>query len=1500
MKKVLLILIVIFSYSFLCFAQNNNTELGQKFLFDFKTLNQQKSNLRSAGVFSIQLPVEGEYRTFLLKENTLSGNSETISTYDGKTDSGRYRIKLSIFPDHIEGIISTPISGYYVFEPVDIEDGIYRIYNLSEVPRENGECRENDFLPAAVPESQSNLRATQADVFPFGSSLRVFRMAAAATGEMTTIYGSKAAAIAQIISITHSLNMIYEQELAISFSLIGKTTDGTIIWDDPATDPFTPPGGGGASAVASQDGFTIMSTGALSYSEYDVGHTFHTLSGSGGGYSISGEAGPIPCNDTYKALGWTQWTYGAPLGAIVNIIAHEVGHQFSAMHTYNSTSTSFCANGWSDGNAVEPGGGSTIMGYNSNCTGQTLTGDYNLSYFHYKSIETIQNYLATTAKCYTLQSTGNTPPVANAGTDITIPKSTPFWLNGTASDADGNLLTYTWEQNDAALSTNKGALGTMLGTGGISAINSTDGPLFRSEKSLNTDRTFPKLKFILNNANQPNDIEGEALPGVARTMKFRFTVRDGYDGVNSAGITVTVADVGPLAVTYPNGSESLNANSSVTAKWTNTTSSLSPTVDVLLSVDGGMTFPYVLAKNTTNNGSANVTIPNVPGTTQARIKVVAVLNANANFFDISDGNFTINSSCQTYGSMPCFGSDVEAMEGSAALNLNLSAALPAQVQNMLVMNVGAAANGYLYYWNTSRTACDDKGINPGSGSYFTNIRLSPAYKFRVAKTGNYIITNQSSNALILTLFNSETRSCLTFISSTASWSSTTPGQYDYSYSYSMTVSLDECTDYYLYGNAGSDLSGTNISIAGPGDVYSESTPPAGTDYTYIAVSKSDNVIKAVSPTGDFTTLAAGDYRIYGVSYPTSAASSIKGNTLSYIQSTFCAVASMNFINMTVLGTSPIIITWTPLLSSTDWNTTNNWDPHKIPTITDDVIIPKRTSYPILQASDNATVNSITFAPGAELGRQDLLTYNKAFVQLDFSKGSTRDRWWMLTSPLQQLFAGDFSFGGLPGMDFKAFAKGSNSKTAWVSFSEGIAKEFGAGENFEIWLSSTDLDISNSSIIKGLNASNPKGIITLPYFEDPNEKNVHYTQIYTDNNDGTGTSTFYGKTNTFERTTNIVGLVTRILSKANRLTDLDVNHEFKKSFDFVPGLQGQACYAAMGNPFMSSINFNQLQIDNNFISESYWIWVGPGAESGGGYACYNTTAGLAGNTVLLDLDQYISPMQSFIVEMQTQTETNKVITFNIDNINATGQNANAGLRAAAQSKDLLEIIASTPQSAVRAAIASRKDGSTIFNRKDAHKLFAGINDLPDVYLLKPDANNNAVAVGADILNEIKEDVVIPLGISTTYEGSITLSFAGMDAYNARIFLIDNSTPDKKEIELTGKAKYEYTFDYQPEKVNGTAVSNESRFSIRLSPANVTGIESVTPNNILVYSRSTGTIQAVSGELIQQMSVFDIQGRIINDNTSVNSYEYAVTNLVTGVYIVKVVTKNEVKTVKIVVR
>ena len=425
--------------------------------------------------------------------------------------------------------------------------------------------------------------------------------------------------MAEITTAINRVAGIYQREVAVTFQLIANNED--IIYTNGITDPYDNNNG---SAMLGQNQANLDNPAIIGSANYDVGHVFST---GGGGVAWLG----VPCVAGQKARGVTG--LGSPVGDpfYVDYVAHEIGHQFAANHTFNGNSGSCAGSQWNDSTAYEPGSATTIMGYAGICSPQNIQNNSD-DYFHGISFDEIVAYTTTGQgnSCAAVSSTGNTPPTVEAGSPYSIPLNTPFTLTGSATDPDGTAsLTYNWEEFD-------------LGPTGAPNSPSGNAPIFRSfSPTTSPSRTFPQISDIVNNTQTL----GELLPSYARAMNFRLTVRDNQamgGGVANDNTTVTaVAGTGPFLVTAPNTAVTWTGNTNENVTWNVAGTNLAPiscaNVNISLSTDGGFTYPTSLAMNTANDGSASVLVPNI-STSNARVRVACAGNI---FFDISNANFNI-------------------------------------------------------------------------------------------------------------------------------------------------------------------------------------------------------------------------------------------------------------------------------------------------------------------------------------------------------------------------------------------------------------------------------------------------------------------------------------------------------------------------------------------------------------------------------------------------------------------------------------------------------------------------------------------------------------------------------------------------------------------------------------------------------------------------------------------------------------------------------------------
>jgi subtilisin-like proprotein convertase family protein len=464
--------------------------------------------------------------------------------------------------------------------------------------------------------------------------LRTYRLAQSCNAEYGNIFAGtgtdaqkRANIQAQMVLTINRVNGVYEKDLAITLIFIADN-DQLIYFGSVTADPW-------AGEYNTQTGITIDAT--VGFDSYDIGHNFNTDGG--------GNAGCIGCvcsNNTDPDSGFHKGTgmtgMDTPTGDAFDIdyVAHEMGHQFGGFHVQSSSN---CRSG-SGLTEVETGSGSSIMGYAGICPANVQA--HSDDYFGFVNIRDISANVktGTSSSCPQMTDFINNPPVANAGSDYVIPKSTAFMLTGTGSDPDGDAITYNWEENDPQNPNSAAAPNAAR----------TTGPMFRTlPSSTSPIRLMPSLGTVLTGGTSNT---WEACPSVARDLNFSLTVRDNRAGGGQTAsdlMKVTVnGTAGPFAITAPNTAVSWAAGSTQTVTWnvagTTANGVDTPYVDIYLSNNGGTSFPTLLASKVPNDGSEIISVPNTPGI-QNRIMVKGYNNI---FYDLSNTNFTITAATATF------------------------------------------------------------------------------------------------------------------------------------------------------------------------------------------------------------------------------------------------------------------------------------------------------------------------------------------------------------------------------------------------------------------------------------------------------------------------------------------------------------------------------------------------------------------------------------------------------------------------------------------------------------------------------------------------------------------------------------------------------------------------------------------------------------------------------------------------------------------------------------
>uniref|UniRef100_UPI0012680533 reprolysin-like metallopeptidase n=1 Tax=Hymenobacter sp. IS2118 TaxID=1505605 RepID=UPI0012680533 len=570
----------------------------------------------SAAPLVLMLPLpNGSTGRFAVRESSvlapaLAARFPSIKTYAGVgLDDASATVRLEMTPQGFHAqVLAADGNSFYIDPATRTDSRHYLGFYHRDMNRGASRTALNcGFAPTAATQkatarrlaaqkSSNSLALARAS----GPQLRTYRLALACTPEYALTKGNTVASVlaAEATTVNRVVG-VYEKELSVRMVLVPNNDQLVFLsGTGPQPSPAYTNDDGGPMLEQNQENVDRI----IGNANYDIGHVVST---GGGGVAFLG----VVCDREGKAGGVTGLPNPVGDAFDIDFVAHEMGHQFGGNHPFNGNDGSCAGGNRNPETAWEPGSGSTIMAYAGICESNNDLQANSDATFHTGNYEEIRAFINGTT-CGTSQATGNTAPTVSVpASGRTLPIGTPFKLTATATDAQNDPITYSWEELD---------LGP-TGTPTTAQVPGQNIPLFRSfNPSASGTRYFPRLSNLLDNSV----VIGERLPTVTRALTFRCTARDQHagplgvvGGVNfSSLVSLDVSSsAGPFLVTAPNAAESWTGGAAQTITWNVANTTAAPVscvrVNIRLSLNGGVTYPILLAANELNDGSAVVVAP---------------------------------------------------------------------------------------------------------------------------------------------------------------------------------------------------------------------------------------------------------------------------------------------------------------------------------------------------------------------------------------------------------------------------------------------------------------------------------------------------------------------------------------------------------------------------------------------------------------------------------------------------------------------------------------------------------------------------------------------------------------------------------------------------------------------------------------------------------------------------------------------------------------------------
>lgn len=553
-----------------------------------------------------------------------------------------------------------------------------------------------------------------------------------------------------------------------------------------------------------------------------------------------------------------------------------------------------------------------------------------------------------------------------------------------------------------------------------------------------------------------------------------------------------------------------------------------------------------------------------------------------------------------------------------------------------------------------------------------------------------------------------------------------------------------------------------------------------------------------------------------------------------------------------------------------------------------------------------TCDQIYFKPGGELLNQCYLIYNKAWVEKEMKPNT----WYALTSPLQDIYAGDIYVPAASGrQESEAFepitfsASVNNRITSPVyqrSWDDASALEVTLGGNYSAYdYSGTDISFEHQSL-SALSAhwSHIYNKVDRKYHPLEGVA-IKMGDKYTVGNSGTsaGSSASSGAASDVLLRLPKADTQYTYVSASQQQSSLPASVDKKNAYRLVVNADAQENalgrmsyslvklsdgnnYYLVGNPYMATLSMYKFLKANPWLQSSFYVY------EDGALKLYDKLDMLT-TTYESKNDVKISPMQSFFVRLQDGQSASQL---NFTSAMTVDREVFGGVKTASdEGQDQVSLTltaASASGYSSRSKVVLDANASEDYDEaEDAQLLYdAQLKEVPVVYTV---AGDEAVA-----LNSLPSIDWMPLGVVGASSG-VESGDAGSSANSASVLLaIDGVSRLSSPLYLYDAAtrKYQEIKDGEEVKVQ----ANEHGRYFLTQTRSTTGIENAEmgESDVKIYSPARGLIvvSKVSAPLLNKVEVYTLDGRLVASRKAEGAASVSIPIVSTAspqeVYIIKV--------------